>query len=126
MAGSAEKGRKEVGLHRKGRNHLESKQIMMRRSGERRSVWRVVETLEKCEYAYKMGGYLYTAMNASAGTINPSIISKVSAKDRKKHSAPGVLDASFLPISPQIHMSCLLHSQNSQLWCQIIDGTTSS
>jgi hypothetical protein len=47
MAGSAEKGRKEVGLHGKGRNCLESKQIMTRRCGERRSVWRVVETLEK-------------------------------------------------------------------------------
>jgi hypothetical protein len=47
MAGSAENGRKEVGLHGKGRNHPESKRIMMRRCGERRSVWRVVETLEK-------------------------------------------------------------------------------
>jgi hypothetical protein len=47
MAGSAEKGQKEVGLHRKRSNHLKSKWIMIRRCGERRSVWRAVETLEK-------------------------------------------------------------------------------
>jgi hypothetical protein len=47
MAGSVEKDLKEVRLHRKGRNRLESKRITMRRCGERRSVQRVVETLEK-------------------------------------------------------------------------------
>jgi hypothetical protein len=46
MAGSAEKSRKGFGLHRKGRNHLESKWVMTR-FGERRSVQRAVETLEK-------------------------------------------------------------------------------
>jgi hypothetical protein len=47
MAGSAEMCQKEVGLCRKGRNHLESRQITMRRCREKRSVQRVVETLEK-------------------------------------------------------------------------------
>jgi hypothetical protein len=47
MAGSAEKDWKEVRLHGKGRNRPESKRIMTRRCGERRSVQRVVETLEK-------------------------------------------------------------------------------
>jgi hypothetical protein len=46
MAGSAENSRKEVGLHGKGRNCPESKQIMTRRCRER-LVRRVVETLEK-------------------------------------------------------------------------------
>jgi hypothetical protein len=65
MAGSAEKGREEVGLHGKGRNCPESKRITMRRCGERRSVWRVVETLKKREYVCKMGGYLYSIVKAS-------------------------------------------------------------
>jgi hypothetical protein len=47
MAGSVEKSQKEVGLHGKGRNRPESKRVMTRRCGERRSVQRVVETLEK-------------------------------------------------------------------------------
>jgi hypothetical protein len=47
MAGSAEKGWKEVGLHGKGSNHPKSKWITTRRCGERRSVRRAVETLEK-------------------------------------------------------------------------------
>jgi hypothetical protein len=47
MAGSAEKGWKEVRLHGKGSSHLKSKWITTRRCGERRSVRRAVETLEK-------------------------------------------------------------------------------
>jgi hypothetical protein len=47
MIGSMEIDWKEVGLHGKGRNHPESKQIMTRRCEEKRSVQRVVETLEK-------------------------------------------------------------------------------
>jgi hypothetical protein len=47
MAGSAEMCWKEVRLCGKGGNRPESKWITTKRCGERRSVQRVVETLEK-------------------------------------------------------------------------------
>jgi hypothetical protein len=56
MVGSAKMGQKGVGLCGKGGNCLESKQIAMRKCGERRLVQKAVETLKKCEYACKMGG----------------------------------------------------------------------
>jgi hypothetical protein len=61
MAGSVEMGRKEIGLHRKGGNCPESKWITTRRCRERRSVWKAIETLKKCEYTHKMGEGTSTA-----------------------------------------------------------------
>jgi hypothetical protein len=70
MTGSLEMCQKEVRLCRKGRNHLESRQITTRRCGEKRSVQRVVETLKKHEYVCKMVGYLCTS-SVLFGTEDP-------------------------------------------------------